>query len=284
MIKVLINGKTVDCVASTDRGLLYGDGLFETIAVVNGSMRHWRRHLSRLQAGCDRLGIPAVNDVELEDECRSLAGNADKAVLKVIVTRGSGGRGYRMPDKPAPTRIVQLHDWPTYSPACTERGVAVRVCNTRLGHHPALAGIKHLNRLEQVLARQEWDDADIMEGLLLDAAGYLIEGTMSNLFLLRDGILLTPDLHRCGVAGIMRTRVLELAERLPIDVQVGPVEMQHLQEADEVFICNSLIGIWPVIAVAGGDYKTRDYKKGTVTARLQALLDSSPDTGNSWQT
>jgi 4-amino-4-deoxychorismate lyase len=289
VIKVLINGKAVDCVASSDRGLLYGDGLFETIAVVSGSMRHWPRHLSRLQAGCDRLGIPAVNEVELENECQSLAGNADKAVLKVLVTRGSGGRGYRTPDRPSPTRIVQLHEWPAYSPACAERGVAVRVCNTRLGHNPALAGIKHLNRLEQVLARQEWEDKDIMEGLLLDSAGHLIEGTMSNIFLVRDGTLLTPDLHRCGVAGIMRTQIMELAGRLPIDVQVGPVEMQHLQEADEVFICNSLIGIWPVIAVDAsdyktGDYKTMDYKKGTVTARLQALLDSFPDTANVWQT
>ena len=107
---------------------------------------------------------------------------------------------------------------------------------------------------------------------------------MSNIFLVRDGILLTPDLHQCGVAGIMRTQILELADRLPIDVQIGPVEMKHLHEADEIFICNSLIGIWPVIAVDASDYKTRDYKKGAVTARLQALLDSSPDIGNSWQT
>jgi len=289
VIKALINGKTTDCVASTDRGLLYGDGLFETIAVVDGSMRHWPRHLSRLQAGCDRLGIATVDGDELAHECQSLAGDADKAVLKVIVTRGSGGRGYRLPDKPSPTRIVQLHDWPAYSPACAEHGVAVRVCNTRLGHHPVLAGIKHLNRLEQVLARQEWGDADFMEGLLLDSAGYLIEGTMSNLFLVRDETLLTPDLHRCGVAGIIRTRVLELAEQLPIDVQIGPVEMQHLQAADEVFICNSLIAIWPVIAVDASDYKisdykTRAYKKGAVTTQLQALLDSCPDTGNNWQT
>ena len=284
MIKTLVNGKATDCVASTDRGLLYGDGLFETIAVVNGAMRHWPRHLSRLQAGCDRLGIAAVDGAQLAHECQLLAGDAGKAVLKVIVTRGSGGRGYRVPDKPSATRIVQLHGWPAYSPACAERGVTVRVCNARLGHHPALAGIKHLNRLEQVLARQEWGGADIMEGLLLDAAGYLIEGTMSNIFLVRDGILWTPDLHRCGVAGIMRTLILELAERLPIDVQVGPVEMGHLQEADEVFICNSLIGIWPVIAVDASGDKTRNYKKGAVTAQLQALLDSCPDTGNSWQT
>ena len=284
MIKVLINGTTIDCVASTDRGLLYGDGLFETIAVVNGSMRHWPRHLSRLQAGCDRLGIPAVDGAMLEGECQSLVGDADKAVLKVIVTRGSGGRGYRVPDKLVATRIVQLHDWPVFPSTCAERGISVRVCNTRLGHHPALAGIKHLNRLEQVLARQEWSDPDIMEGLLLDSAAYLIEGTMSNIFLVRDGALLTPDLHRCGVAGIMRTQILELADRLPIDVQIGPVEMKHLQEADEVFICNSLIGIWPVIAVDASGYKTSDYGKGAVTARLQALLGSCPDTGNSWQT
>jgi 4-amino-4-deoxychorismate lyase len=279
VIKVLINGKAADCVASTDRGLLYGDGLFETIAVIDGSMRHWPRHLSRLRAGCNRLGIQAFDGAELAHECQSLAGDADKAVLKVIVTRGSGGRGYRMPDQPLPTRIVQLHDWPAYSPACAERGVTVRVCNTRLGHNPALAGFKHLNRLEQVLARQEWSDPDIMEGLLQDSAGYLIEGTMSNIFLVNDGTLLTPDLHRCGVAGIMRTRVLELAGRLPIDVQIGPVEMRHLQKADEVFICNSLIAIWPVIAVDASGYE-----KGAVTARLQALLDSCPDTGNGWQT
>jgi len=279
MIKELINGKTTACVASTDRGLLYGDGLFETIAVIDGTLRHWPRHLSRLQAGCDRLGIPAVDGRELAHECQALAGNAARAVLKVIVTRGSGGRGYRVPEKTVATRIVQLHDWPVFPPVCAETGVAVRVCKTRLGDNPALAGIKHLNRLEQVLARQEWSDPDIMEGLLLDAAGYLIEGTMSNLFLLRDETLLTPDLHRCGVAGIMRTRVLELSEQLAIDAHIRPVEMKDLREADEIFICNSLIGIWPVIAV-----DSSEYEKGVVTARLQNLLDSCPDTGNSWRT
>lgn len=278
MIRVLVNGKAVACVASTDRGLLYGDGLFETIAVVNGVMRHWPRHLCRLQAGCERLGIQAVDATILEDECRAVAGEADRAVLKVIVSRGSGGRGYRVPDDPVTTRIVQLHEWPEFPAACAEHGVSVRVCSTRLGQQPALAGIKHLNRLEQVLARQEWSDPDIMEGLLLDSAGHLIEGTMSNIFLVRDGRLLTPDLRQCGVAGIMRTQVLELAGELSMDTSVLPVEISHLREADEVFICNSLIGIWPVIAVDGNNYE-----KGTVTVRLQELLVSSPDSGNSWQ-
>lgn len=278
MIKVLINGEAADCVASTDRGLLYGDGLFETVAVVNGAMRHWPRHLCRLQAGCERLGIQAVDATILEDECRAVAGEADRAVLKIIVTRGSGGRGYRVPIEPVTTRIVQLHAWPDFPAACAEHGVSVRVCSTRLGQQPALAGIKHLDRLEQVLARQEWRDPDIMEGLLLDSAGYLIAGTMSNIFLVRDGGLLTPDLRQCGVAGTMRSRVLELAGELSIDTSVQSVEITHLREADEVFICNSLIGIWPVIAVDGSRYE-----KGAVAVRLQALLDSSPDSGNSWQ-
>jgi 4-amino-4-deoxychorismate lyase len=279
VIKQLINGQPADCIATTDRGLLYGDGLFETLAVVDGVLCHWHRHLSRLQAGCERLAIQAVDAVTLEQECLMIAGDIDRAILKVIVTRGSGGRGYRVPDKPATTRIVQLHDWPAFSPACAEHGVAVRVCNTRLGHNPALAGIKHLNRLEQVLARQEWDDADIMEGLLRDSSGYLIEGSMSNLFLVRDGCLLTPDLQRCGVAGIMRTLILELARQLSIDVQVSHIEMRHLMEADEVFVCNSLIGIWPVVAV-----DSRAFTIGTITTRLQNLLDPCADTGHSWQT
>jgi 4-amino-4-deoxychorismate lyase len=278
VIGVLINGKAVDCVASADRGLLYGDGLFETIAVVDGSLCHWSRHLRRLQAGCDRLGMPAVDGIALQDECRSLAGKTARAVLKVVVTRGSGGRGYRVPDKPVATRIVQLHEWPVFPTACAERGIAVRVCSTRLGQQPALAGIKHLNRLEQVLARLEWNAPDIMEGLLLDSDGYLIEGTMSNIFLVRDGELRTPDLTRCGVAGIMRTRVLELAESLSINTSVLPVELEHLREADEVFICNSLIGIWPVIAIDTGVYE-----KGAVTARLQSLLGSCADSGTGWR-
>ena len=278
MIKQLINGQPEDCVATTDRGLLYGDGLFETLTVVDGVLCHWQRHLSRLQSGCERLGIQTVDVVTLEQECLSLAADIDRAVLKIIVTRGSGGRGYRAPEEPSATRIVQLHDWPGFLPACAEHGVAVRVCNTRLGHNPALAGIKHLNRLEQVLARQEWDDADIMEGLLRDSSGYLIEGTMSNVFLVREGCLLTADLQRCGVAGIMRTLILELAKQLSIDVKISHVEMKHLQQADEVFICNSLMGIWPVVAV-----DARAYTKGPITTRLQNLLDPCADTGNSWQ-
>ena len=279
MTGTIINGRMTDCVASTDRGLLYGDGLFETIAVVEGEPGHWQQHLQRLQAGCARLGIEAVDELLLAEEYRQLVDEAGRAVVKIIVTRGPGGRGYRVPARPAPTRILQLHDWPDLPPACARQGVAVRMCDMRLGHNPRLAGIKHLNRLEQVLARQEWGDTGIMEGLLLDSGNNLVEGTMSNLFLVRDGVLLTPDLQRCGVAGIMRSQLLALADQLSINSEVCQLGMADLQAAEEVFICNSLIGIWPVISI-----DDRKYTRGIITSRLQDLLASETEPGWQWRT
>jgi 4-amino-4-deoxychorismate lyase len=279
MTRTIINGRITDSVASKDRGLLYGDGLFETIAVLEGEPGYWQQHLQRLQAGCTRLGIEALDELLLAEECRQLVDGVSKAVVKIIITRGSGGRGYRVPARPAPTRILQLHDWPDFPLACAEQGVAVRLCDIRLGHNPTLAGIKHLNRLEQVLARQEWDASDIMEGLLLDFEDKLVEGTMSNLFLVRDGVLQTPDLQRCGVAGIMRSQVLELANKLSIRTEICQLGVVDLHAAEEVFICNSLIGIWPVTAI--GD---RKYTRGTVTTRLQDMLACVADSGWRWQT
>ncbi len=218
-----VNGVAVDCVDASDRGLLYGDGLFETMAVSNGRVSSWSRHVARLLAGCERLGM-AVDTMQLAQEADELLVGTGQGVLKVIVTRGSGGRGYRVPDKAAPRRILQLHPWPEFPATARETGVAVRLCTTRLCQNPLLAGIKHLNRLEQVLARREWQDPQIAEGLLQDADGRLVEGTMSNLFLVRDQVLLTPDLRRCGVAGIMRSIILDLAERQSLTVKIRALD------------------------------------------------------------
>ncbi|RLA00777.1 MAG: aminodeoxychorismate lyase, partial [Gammaproteobacteria bacterium] len=184
-VQVLVNGKPNDCVPTSDRGLLYGDGVFETIAVKNGQLHFWSEHVRRLQSGCERLGIDPVDETQLMGECRSLIRQSQQAVIKVIITRGSGGRGYRLPEQARPTRIIQLHEWPDYPASCTERGIKTRICRARLGHNASLAGIKHLNRLEQVLARQEWNDPNIMEGLMLDSDGDLVEGTMSNVFMVK---------------------------------------------------------------------------------------------------
>ncbi|MEN8205075.1 MAG: aminodeoxychorismate lyase [Pseudomonadota bacterium] len=266
-VQVLVNGKPNDCVPTSDRGLLYGDGVFETIAVENGQLQYWSRHLRRLQSGCERLGMESVNETLLEEECRSLIKQSQLAVIKIIITRGSGGRGYRLPGEPRSTRIIQLHAWPDYPASCKEGGVKTRICRTRLGHNSSLAGIKHLNRLEQVLARQEWGDPAIMEGLMLDVGGDLVEGTMSNVFMVQDGVLITPDLQLCGVAGIMRARVLEMAAENSIVARIQRLDQDALLQADEVFVCNSLMGIWPVTGV---DKHT--FQKGPVTTRLQTLL------------
>ena len=278
-LKVLVNGDAVDCVPSTDRGLLFGDGVFETLALAGGKPRYWGRHMARLQTGCHRLGIAQVDEQQLLREVHTLVQDVEQGVryvVKIIITRGTGARGYRPDPAAKSTRIVQLHPWPDFLPG--EKGVRGTVCSLRLGHNPLLAGIKHLNRLEQVLARSEWEDADIREGLLLDQAGHVIEGTMSNLFLVFKGGLVTPDLSRCGVAGIMRDIVLQVAQQQGLSVSVRDVSKAELFQADELFVCNSLIGIWPVISL-----DSNRYPRGPVTTGLQSRMSEHDDDSHSWR-
>ena len=264
---VLVDGQEADTLDVRDRGLQYGDGLFETLAVDRGEPRDWQAHLDRLESGCDRLGIPSPDPATLAAEADRLCAGAERAVLKILVTRGSGGRGYRPPAEPAPRRILMRSPWPDYPGYYWTEGVRVRHCRTRLGENPALAGLKHLNRLEQVLARAEWDDPEVAEGLMCDATGRLVEGTMSNLFWVRDGVLHTPDLSRCGVAGVVRARVLEWAEANGRPARVVEAGPEELEGADEVFLTNSVIGLWPVRELAG-----RSFPVGAVSRALPPIL------------
>lgn len=248
---VLVDGVSADTIPAADRGLHYGDGLFETIAVVDGAPCLWDRHAARLHAGCARLAIPPPREDQLIAEALSLAQGVDRAVLKLIVTRGEGGRGYRPPHRPHPRRILRLTTWPAYPETWGSAGVRVRYCRTRLGHQPLLAGLKHLNRLEQVLARAEWSDPDIAEGLMLDLDGRVVEGTQTNLFALFDGRLLTPPIDRCGVAGVVRGLVLDSARALglkAIEETIGP---DRLARSDALFLTSSLAGMWPIRDLAG---------------------------------
>ncbi len=263
---VLVNGVPGSGVGADDRGLLYGDGLFETLAVRAGRPLHWERHRARLERGCRRLAIACPDAGVLRAEVEHVAGPFARGVVKVVLTRGPGPRGYR-PAAGAPTRIVSAHSPPSYPPARASEGVAVRWCATRLGRNPALAGLKHLNRLEQVLARAEWDEPEIAEGLMQDDGGAVIEGTMSNLFAVFDGVLVTPDLSECGVAGITRERILEHAGALGIAAQVRRIPAEALEAAQELFLCNTLIGIWPVRRLAD-----REFRVGPLVRRLAQAL------------
>ncbi len=242
----LIDGRQSDQINIEDRGLLYGDGLFETLAVRAGVPQLWDRHMQRLGLGCLRLGITPPDLTNLRKEAHAVCQGAERAVLKIIVTRGSGARGYRCRDSEKTTRIIALQPWPDYPDNFKQQGVAVRLCATRLGSNPVLAGLKHLNRLEQVMARNEWDDPTIPEGLMLDSAGTVIEGTMSNIFVVRGGVLQTPDLSQCGVAGIMRGLILEMAAEMGLTTEITQPGLKDIMAAQEIFLCNSLIGLWPV--------------------------------------
>jgi 4-amino-4-deoxychorismate lyase len=241
----LVNGHPASALALNDRGLLYGDGLFETIAVLDGCPRELDRHLRRLLDGCRRLTIVPPDASVLRGEVAQVCAGAERAVLKIIVTRGQGGRGYRPAGQGQPTRILLLDNWPDHPPHYREQGIAATCCRTRLARNPSLAGLKHLNRLDQVLARGEWQD-EYQEGLLLDTEGHLVEGTMSNVFVIRDDALHTPDLQYAGVAGIMRQRILECALKAGIAVHIRGLALDDVEAAQALFFCNSLIGIWPV--------------------------------------
>lgn len=261
-----------------DRGLHYGDGLFETIKVEDGSPEFWDRHLARLAEGCERLGIAAPEGDTLRREARRLCAGDRRSVLKIIVTRGAGGRGYRPPERPVPTRILSRHPWPDHAPAAWREGVVVRVCTTRLATQPLLAGIKHLNRLEQVMARREWDDPVIGEGLMLDTDGFVVDGTMSNLFIVAGGRLATPDLSLSGVAGVMRAVVLEAAAKLKVPAEVTRLTLDRVRAADEAFLTNSLIRIWPVRELDG-----KRYRLGGLVRRLAKEVEAVSKTGPAFE-
>ena len=248
-----IDGERTVKLPVADRGLQYGDGLFETLAVHHGRIILLSHHLDRLQEGCGRLVMPMPDRDLLQKELSTAAEGQEDAVLKLVLTRGSGGRGYRPPSATVVRRILFLHPWPDYPVIWAEEGIRVRLCETRLALQPKLAGIKHLNRLEQVLARSEWSESDgFQEGLMLDLDGMVVEGTMSNVFASpREGVLVTPDLSHCGVAGVMRRHLLESARGARVEVQVKPLSLAELQGCAEIFLSNSLMGVWPVAELEG---------------------------------
>ncbi|MCJ8167787.1 aminodeoxychorismate lyase [Atopomonas sediminilitoris] len=265
MSLIWVNGQPQTTVSVVDRGLAYGDGLFETIRVQQGQMPLLALHCARLEAGCQRLLIP-LDLALVQAELRAFAQTLQMGVIKLMVTRGDGMRGYAPPEPSSPRRIVQSANLPQYPAEHAERGVSLFACQTRLALQPALAGLKHLNRLEQVLARSEWRDPQYAEGLMRDSDGWVIEGVFSNLFIVRDGCLYTPELNQCGVAGIMRQALLSQAPQRGLTVKVAPISYDALLAADEVLLCNSLYGVWPVRTLCD-----RTWPVGPVTRKLQAL-------------
>lgn len=264
---MLVDGVETDRIPVIDRGFQYGDGLFETIEVLFGRPIFLEQHLLRLFEGCARLNIPKPDIKQLTDEINHVCKQAEQAVLKIIITRGIGGRGYRQPEVIQSTRAISLHPFPEYPSSYAKQGVTARFCTTSLGLNPALAGIKHLNRLEQVMARAEWDDPEIQEGIMLDINNHVIEGTMTNLFYVKDNITYTAMLTLAGVAGIIRGFIKTLVAEHNLSLIEHQYDKETLLNADEIFVCNSIIGIWPVRQIEDVRFTV-----GNVTSQLQTWL------------
>ncbi|MFC5437603.1 aminodeoxychorismate lyase [Rhodanobacter umsongensis] len=258
--RMLIDGVAADHVSAQDRGFAYGDGLFESIRLVGTAAPLWSRHMQRLTESCKRLWIPVPDTDQLGREVLAVTRDMPQAVVRVTVTRGIGERGYALPAASQPTRVVAAFPPPQASGDIYAHGVRMRVCDIRLAEQPLLAGMKHLNRLEQVLARAEWNDPAIAEGVLCDSHGRVISATMANLFAVVGGALLTPALDRCGVAGVARAEVLAACPW----TRVGELTLDALRDASEVFLSSSVRGILPVRSL-----DERNYVVGGITHELQ---------------
>lgn len=266
---VQVNGMPAEVVSALDRGLHFGEGLFETVACVNGRPRFLPLHLERLEFGCERLQIAPPNLEETAAEIAELARGIERAIVKLIVTGGEAvARGYARTGHERATRITVRYHWPHEDPARLQDGVMIRTLTLRLGENPRLAGLKHCNRLEQVLARAELaGDPDHDEGLLYSSSGNLVSGTLSNVFLVREGSLLTPRIDQCGIAGVMRRVVLREARQVGIPTRECELRAENLHAADEIFLTNARIGIRPVRSVDG-----RALEPGPVTRHLQSVM------------
>ena len=268
MSKVLINGITSGYVSVTDRGLHYGDGVFETIACVGNSAVFIQQHLNRMENGAHKLNIPFPDrQLFLDDINCLLRGSNSNSIIKLILTRGRGERGYRYEKTQIPMRICMLSVWPDYVAHWREHGIAARFCQTQVSVNPQLAGIKSLNRLDSVLASSELGPA-FNEGFLSDIDGNVIEGTMSNIFIVSNGALVTPDLSRCGVNGIMREQIIDIAQNNNIKVETRNIARDELLESREIFISNSVIG-----ACVVRQLEKQSYNTDTMTTTINEILD-----------
>ncbi len=287
-----------DIVDISDRGLAYGDGLFETIAYVNEVLVNWELHWQRLNKGAKRLAISLpkedlfleqIHSMIAQDALLEMSSSSDR-VIKIIATRGQGGRGYLYPGSQIPTIVITIHGWPERAAADYHCGIAVTVCQTRLAVQPALAGIKHLNRLEQVLGRNEFSGTAYQEGIMLRGSYHsstyppsmtskIIEGTSSNIFFVNNGHLYTPKIDTCGVQGTIRQAILVLADQMDIIVGEEHYSLHDLMMASEIFLCNSVFGIVPVASISIAEEAYWDHEplhsERTIMSRLAAVINKT---------
>lgn len=239
-----------DSVAAEDRGFMYGDGLFTTYRIINGSVRLLPQHLQRLRDGANLLGIVDCDWNALEQQIAERAKNESRAVGKVIITRGEGGRGYACEGVRGPNIYIQHFSFPAHVYQQRKQGIDLHLAEFQLAIQPALAGIKHLNRLEQVLGRQEITQKGWCDAVFTDTSGHIVECNSANLFWRKDDVLYTSALDDGGVAGLMRAQVMAHCRQHQHRVEIVRAYPAVLDDADEIFTCNCVTGPVPVIHYA----------------------------------
>ncbi len=244
--RTLVNGEKTECISVTDRGLQFGDGVFETIRIHQGKAIWWQQHIDRLLNGCNRLRFSELPSTELlQQEVNALAMDCDAGVLKIIITRGCSNSGYAAAADMSCNRILSLTPGMRRK-AKAGQGIILGICQQRLAANNTLSGIKHLNRLQQVLARLQCQAEGWDEGVMLDDQENVIEGSMSNLFIWQGDQLITPSLEKTGIKGLCRESVISLAKENGISVKQSNLKLSDLTNCSSLFMTNSLIGIWPV--------------------------------------
>lgn len=263
-----VNGQQKTDISVTERGLAYGDGLFTTAKIVNGQIILLDKHIERLTLGCQKLKLSLPLMVNLTEQLQSIAKAYPLAVLKVMITAGSGGRGYSrigISDN-ASNVIIMVSDFPSHYPVLAQQGINLGDSQQHISISPMLAGLKHLNRLEQVLLKAELDDRCEDDLIVTNCQDEVIEVTSSNVFYWLDGQLCTPDLSTSGVDGIIRQAILAKNPQ----INVCHTKLAELKQAQAIFICNSLMGIIPVktynnrILAIDGVLRLQDKMKGFI--------------------
>lgn len=254
----LINGQWQTMLAANDRAVQFGDGCFTTAAVSGGNICFIERHLQRLKLACERLMLPFAQWDTLENEMRQLGEREERAVLKVVISRGAGGRGYSAASCESPTRMLSLSPYPDFYTGWRERGISLALSPVCLGVNPSLAGIKHLNRLEQVLIRTHLEQTSAEEALVLDSDGWLTECCAANLFWRKGIKVFTPYLDRAGVRGIMRQHIMNSLTDAGWPLQETREKIDALADADEIVICNALMPVVPVNQAESWHYRSRE--------------------------
>jgi 4-amino-4-deoxychorismate lyase len=270
---ILIDGKKQSKASIFNRNTQFGDGLFETCLVENKKLLFWSNHFERMKLGCDRLKISMIDETLWLSDIKKAFSlmKIDNCIVKLVLSRGESLRGYSYKDNIRPIRITIVSELKKNN---QDKGFSLEFCNSGYNSNPKLAGIKHCNRLEQVIARA---GIKVDDGIMLDENENVVSVTQGNIFCIQGNRLITPNLDKCGIEGTRRAVILKIAVDLGFDINIKNLSVAELLRSDEVFISNSIQGVGPVNQIE--DFV---YSKHKITEIISETLKEKSTEDNSF--